>query len=254
MNSKIIFSQIKALTSANLKTRYRGTVSGFLWVLLNPVLIFGAQSYAFYIIVDLKVENYLLFLLSGLLPWIFLTQSLDMCTSIFLHNGRFLKSFPVHPLASLGAQILDNAINFIVAFLLLLIPLSFINHFEYKNLILIPIPILIMTVAVTGICWLFATVNVFFRDLKFVIGFLMTVSFYLTPIFYPENFVNPRFHFLIKLNPFYPLIEPFREIVTNPFTTHFIVLCVNATFVAGSMMFLAILFWRIKKNEFYFAL
>src|SRR4051812_48169864 len=64
--------QAHALTLANLKTRYRNTSLGFLWVLLNPILIYGAQSYAFGRILKLDVSHYNLFLVTGLIPWIFI--------------------------------------------------------------------------------------------------------------------------------------------------------------------------------------
>src|SRR5271154_4561101 len=106
MNTLIFVRQSRALAAANLKSRYRRTVAGFLWVVLNPLIMFGVQSMIFRHVLKIQISNYFLFLLSGLLPWIFITQSMDMCTSLFQANGGVLKSFHLNPLVLLTAQLI----------------------------------------------------------------------------------------------------------------------------------------------------
>ena len=114
---KKFFEQAYVLTVANLKTRYRNTSLGFLWVLLNPILIYGAQSYAFGRILKIDVSHYNLFLVTGLIPWIFITQSIEMTTSSILVSAPILKNMPIHPFVILISTVLDNLINFLSLFL-----------------------------------------------------------------------------------------------------------------------------------------
>src|ERR1035437_5970491 len=90
---RVLIRQVRALTVANLKSRYRKTFVGFLWVILNPLILYGVQSLVFMKFLKLQVPNYTLFLLSGLLPWVFIVQSVEMCTSLIVINGKLFKSF-----------------------------------------------------------------------------------------------------------------------------------------------------------------
>ena len=83
--------QVLALTRANLKARYRKTAAGFLWVVLNPLILYAAQSLVFERFLNLRVPRYSLFLGSGLLPWVFSAQTLEMCTSLFVTHGRLIR-------------------------------------------------------------------------------------------------------------------------------------------------------------------
>lgn len=254
MVMKILFSQIKALTLANLKTRYRGTVSGFLWVIINPVLLYGAQSFAFHYILKIKVENYPLFLLSGLLPWIFIVQCLEMCTPVFVNSGRLMKSFPIRPFAFMMATILDNLINFLAAFFIILIPVAWGSEFNFLNLLFLPLPAFILLLSVLSLSWILATMNVFFRDLKFIVSFVTSVAFFVTPIFYPESFVPEKYRWVLDYNIFAHIISPFREAILDPYSTLFVKKCVIGLCLSFLLLTFALIIWRRKKNAFYYRL
>src|SRR5258708_5886389 len=134
----VIWRQIIILTAANLKSRYRKTIAGFLWVIINPLLMFWVQSQIFIKVMKISLTNYPLFLLSGLLPWLFMTQSLEMSATIFNQMGSALKAFPVHPFVFLAAQLIDNFINFIAAFLVLLIPIVLFSSLSAVGLLFLP--------------------------------------------------------------------------------------------------------------------
>lgn len=247
-----LWRQIKVLVRANLKSRYRKTIAGFFWVVFNPIIIFGVQSQVFSKFLRLDVPNYYLFLLSGLLPWIFILQTLEMCTSIFVANGQLLKSFPAHPIVYLMAQILDNAINFAAAFVLLLVPVWLYQPSNPIGLMMLFLPCITLVLAVVGMAWFLATLQVFFRDTRFIVTFVMNISFFLTPVFYPVEYVPAEYRWLVVFNPFYRLIEPFRialyEFAWEPFG----VAMVKALGVAVLSLGLATYYWRSKRNALYF--
>jgi len=255
MSIRPIILMTKDLTWAKMEARYRKTFMGFFWVLLNPILTFGVQSFVFKLVLNINVPNYLLFLLSGLLPWIFIVQSVEMTSSIFTSHYQVLRSFKVSPMIFLFAQILDNFINFILAFLLLLGILAFFFPFSLKALVLLPILILMLLVGVSGPCLLFSTFHVFYRDTKFVVEFVMGMAFFLTPIFYPKHFIPIQYQKFIYLNPIFNLIEPFQLTLHEGLNFAQLLWPFARGFLVGLFfLFLSMSFWRAKRNEFYLAL
>ncbi len=101
------WEQIRDLTFASIKSRYRKTWAGFLWVILNPLLQFGVQSLVFKRFLKLDIPNYFLFLLGGLLPWIFFTSTVQMGTPIVVNQASLMKSFKINQWVILGALIYD---------------------------------------------------------------------------------------------------------------------------------------------------
>lgn len=248
---RVYLRQTRALTAANLKARYRKTFSGLLWVILNPLIMYGVQSLVFKKFLQLGVPNYALFLLSGLLPWIFITQSLEMCTPILVGSSQLLKAFPVSPLVYIAAQLLDNMINFMAAFFLILIPISIIEPTSHPGLLLLPIPLFILVAGILGMAWLLATLQVFLRDTRFIVSFGLSISFFLTPVFYPITMVPENYRWLVVINPFYRLIAPFRHAIYNFELAPFLRATAIAALVAATFLTAAIVFWRKKRNAVY---
>ncbi len=253
MQARTISRQALALTKANLKARYRSTWSGFLWVVLFPVLIYSAQSFAFHYILKINVENYPLFLLTGLLPWIFFSTSVDMSTGAYLYNGRLLKSFPIHPLSIVFSQIADNFINYCAAFVILLVPLTAYSQFSpFRWLLIIP-PFISLFLFVVGFTNLVATLNVFFRDTKFILTFVMQISYFITPIFYPKDLIPEPMLWLLVINPFYYILQPFQllsasTVPTQQYTENLLI----SFLIAGFTLTCSTLYWKWKRNELYF--
>jgi ABC-type polysaccharide/polyol phosphate export permease len=243
--------QTISMLRANMKARYRNSWAGFLWVLLNPLMLFGAQSFVFHSVLKLNVPNYFLFLLSGLLPWLFITQSLEMTTNIFVASGRLLKGFQIQPAVCLLAQILDNFINFLVLFMFMLTLAVILGHLPAMRAFLFVVPVVICLIGVIGMAWLLATLQVFYRDVKFVTSFVLNVSFFMTPIFYPENFVDPQYRWLLLLNPFRYFILPFRDLIDGAGAAFF-TSCLWSLALSLAFLVLAAAYWRQRRNVAYF--
>lgn len=248
----IILRQVGQLTLASLKTRYRNTWSGYLWVLLNPLFLYSAQSFAFHFILKINIENYPLFLALGLLPWIFIVSSIEMSTTILMNNARLLKSFPIEPLTLLFSQILDNFINYASAFVVLLIPIALWTNWPlYKLVFLIP-PLISLFIFVSSFCFLCAQLHVFFRDTKFVLNFILQVAFFITPIFYPEDLIPENVRWLVRINIFYYIIKPFQILNFEWTAQEYTISLIYSYLLSFVILALSLLFWRKKKNELYF--
>jgi ABC-type polysaccharide/polyol phosphate export permease len=253
MSSKSVFwREAWVITAANLMSRFRGTVSGFFWVILNPLVMYFAQGFVFKMVIYLHVENYWIFLLSGLLPWIFIVQSFDMCTTLLFHSGSMMKAYQVNPLVFIFAQIIDNAFNFFVAMVVVLTLLSVAFEIPYSRLWLFPIAVIPLTIFVTSTSLIFATLFVFFRDIKFIVSFAMNVLFFLTPIFYPLSLMPEQFRWLVRLNPMYWIISPFQDIFSRVPLQTCAESLVMATLVSTGFAAIAYFVWKTKRNQVLF--
>lgn len=243
-NLRIIY----VLTLANLKSRYRNTFYGFLWVILNPILTFAVQAYAFTIIFKIQYVNYSTFLLSGLLPWLFIVQSIDMCTNLFVVNSHFVRNLPVSPLVLVYTQVLDNLINFICSFFILIVVFFFKYPEKFNILFVLPLPIMALGLAVGSMCLIFASITVILRDLKFVVSFLFSLLFYLTPIFYPPHFIPDQYQWIAEINPIYYIIKPFQLLTMQGAHQEFFLSLVYSYAFAFLLIILSFLTWKKMKK------
>jgi lipopolysaccharide transport system permease protein len=246
------WKQSQALTVANLKARYRKTWAGFLWVVLNPLISFGVQAVAFQQFLKIDIQHYLLFLVSGLLPWLFIAQTLEMSATVFVNAGHLIKSISVSPLIFLLAQILDNALNFLAAFALLLLMIFTFEGGNATPIWLLIFPLATLLIGVFALAWLLATANIFFRDTRFLVSFGLQIFFFLTPIFYSREFIPVEWRWLLFLNPFYLLIRPFQVLIHEFALTDFLAAMSASTVAAVVLMGFASFVWRRLNQEIYF--
>jgi lipopolysaccharide transport system permease protein len=245
---------VAALTSANLRSRYRKTWAGFVWVVLNPLIIYGVQSQVFSRFIKLDMANYALFLAAGLLPWIFVNQSLEMTATLFVTSARLLKSYPVDPRVYLFAQLADNLINFLGAFLLVLVPVCFWHDVPIARLALVPICLIPLVLGITGLCWLLASLQVFYADVRFILSFALGVGFFLTPIFYPLEYVPADWRWAVDFNPLHRWIAPFQATLYPREGISWGTAWGASLGFAAATLGLAWLYWRRNRDAIYFRL
>jgi len=191
-----------SLTKKELKVKYRGSVLGFLWSLLNPILTMLVYSFVFSIVLRAGIEQFAIFLICALLPFNFLSNSVNYGTGSIVSNGNLVNKiyFPreILPLS----VVFSNLVNFLFELVALFIVLAFMGYKFYLFLYLLPVLIFIQFFLVVGMTLLVSALNVFFRDLQHLITIVMMVWFFGTPIIYPLSMVPERFQVYIKfINP-----------------------------------------------------
>jgi len=237
-----------------MKARYRKTMAGFLWVVLSPILMYSVQAFVFKKFLNLSIPNYSLFLLGGLLPWIMIVSSWEMSTTSIVSSSSILKSFSISPFVIVSSQIVDNFINFVFAFFIVLIPTVLLSGNLNVAFLFLPLALILLLAFVWVTTSLLAIFHVFYRDIKYLVSFGVSIVFFLTPIFYPVSYVPDEYRWLITINPFYAVIEPFRLILYHgewhglwlPFTKTIGMLIVSIITLK--------VFWKIKKNELYISI
>jgi ABC-type polysaccharide/polyol phosphate export permease len=253
MELKFFWAQVRDLTVASLKSRYRKTFAGFIWVVLSPLLMFGVQSLVFKTFMRIQVPDYNLFLLGGLLPWIFFSSTIQMTTPLFVSQSHLLRSFKINPMVIFGSQVLDNFINFVASFLLIVLPFYLTTGRDFSTLLLLPLALIPLLIGTLSIGVALSTINVFFRDTNFVMGFIFNLLFYITPVFYPKEYIPTNWQWIVDFNPAIYLLNPFRSIIYFSDGT-FWMACLKGFGVSLVLFLAAVMIWKRKRNAFYYKL
>jgi lipopolysaccharide transport system permease protein len=206
------------LVVKELKVRYKNSVLGFLWALLNPLLMMIVYTIIFSYLMKFQIEHYPLFLLCGYLPWIFFNNSISESTSSISLNGSLINKvyFPREFLPI--SKILSSLVNFFFALIVLItFLLAFRIHLDW-TILLLPIVILLQLLFTIGLGLFFSSINVFFRDVGNLIEILMMTWMFLTPLWYPVQMVierAPKYVHLFLLNPMASYVVLYRYLLFN---------------------------------------
>ena len=201
---------IWALALKELKIRYKRSVLGFLWALLNPALLMLVLTLVFSKIMRFPIAHYPIFLLSVLLPWTFFSQSLSYAVDSIVGNGDLIKKVRVAKLVFPMAAVVSNLINLGLSLIPLALLVLAMRHPFYWTWLYLPVPLLALTLFTMGMTFLFAAANVYYRDIAHVLQVVLSAWFYLTPIIYPLDFLPAKYRWILKLNPMIYVINGFR--------------------------------------------
>jgi ABC-2 type transport system permease protein len=201
---------IWALAIKELKVRYKRSVLGFLWALLNPALMMVVLTVVFSTIMRFAIPHYAIFLLSVLLPWTFFSQSLSYGVESIVSNGELIKKVAVPKMVFPIAAVLSNTINLVLSLIPMALLVLATRHPFYSTWLYLPVPMLALIIFTVGMACLFAALNVFYRDVSHILQVILSAWFYFTPIIYGLDFIPPHLRWLFKLNPIIYVINGFR--------------------------------------------
>jgi ABC-type polysaccharide/polyol phosphate export permease len=200
-----------ALAMKELRIRYKRSSLGFLWALLNPLLMMLILTAVFSTVMRIPVRHYAVFLISALLPWTFFSQALTYSAESIVGNGELLKKVAVPKAVFPVAAVISNAINFGLSLLPLVVILAVLRFPFHSTWAFIPVPFLALMLFTMGCGFLFAAANVYFRDVSHIVQLLLTAWFYLSPVIYSLDFVPARFQPIFRLNPMLYMLNGFRD-------------------------------------------
>jgi ABC-type polysaccharide/polyol phosphate export permease len=206
---------VGALVSRDLKVRYRRSAIGFLWTMLQPLLMMLVLRTVFSTLFQAKsVEvptNYEIYALAGILFWNFFSQSIVASMNSLRGNAQLLQKLPVPKAVFPLATVLSGLVNLVFALLPLLVLLIVSDHPIKPALLFLPVAIFIVALFTLGAGLLLSPLAVFFSDVVELIGVLLTLMFYLTPVIYPKDIVPESFRWVVRYNPIRSILEVFRD-------------------------------------------
>ena len=201
---------IWALALKELTIRYKRSVLGFLWALLNPMLLMLVMTVVFSTIMQAGIQHYAVFILSALVPWTFFSQALTYGVESIVGNADLIKKVPVPKIVFPLAAVVSNMINLLLSLIPLVLIVLVMQHPLAWQWIFLPIYIVALSLFALGCSLFFATANVYYRDVSHIVQIVMNVWFYLTPILYPITLFPERFRWLFKFNPIIYVMNDFR--------------------------------------------
>lgn len=239
------------LALRDIKVRYKQTVLGVLWVILQPLTAMTIFSLVFGHLAKLPSDGlpYPIFVFTALLPWTFFANAVTSAGNSVVGSANLISKvyFPrlIIPLASIGGILLDFAISAMI----LLIMMLFYGLGWSLNLLAAPVLVLALGFIALGVGTLLSALNVAYRDFRYVIPFLVQVWMFATPVVYPASLLPEDWRWLLYLNPMAGVVEGFRSAFLG---RAFDVLGLGISFIIGTMAFLAGV-WHFNRVERRFA-
>jgi lipopolysaccharide transport system permease protein len=212
---------VQSLVARELKARYRGSVLGFFWSFVNPLLLLLVYTFVFKVVLPAshpkEIEPYALFLFCGLLPWTWFSSSLIESANVLIAGGNLIKKvmFPAEVLPIV--TVLANLVHFSFGLPILAIFLVYFRvPLSLSELAWFPLVVMVQLTLTLGLAFFCAALTVHFRDIKDILSNLITLWFFSTPIIYPMEVAPGRAKDLLNLNPFTHLAVSYQEILFYP--------------------------------------
>ena len=236
---------LKRLVLKDLKLKYRGSVFGFLWSLVNPLLMIAVYTIAFTFILKVRTAGFVFYLMLGQLSWTLFANSAAMSTGAIVDNSGLLKSV-LFPRAILPiATVLFNLAQYLLTLAVFLpVMLLWFEVPPAAPMLLFPVFLLLQVVFTVGIAFFLSTATAFFRDTRHLLEVALAVLFWTTPIVYELHQVPERIQLLILLSPVSPFVVAYQQLFFYrvwPDHAVWIAACSHAAgaFVIGALLFLA---------------
>jgi ABC-type polysaccharide/polyol phosphate export permease len=212
---------IRSLVARELRARYRGSVLGFLWSFINPLLLLLIYTFVFTVVMPgsrgTGLEPYSLFLFCGILPWTWFSSSLLESSNALIASGNLIRKvmFPaeVLPIVSVLTGLVHFCLGLPILALFILyaaVPVS------ATDLVWLPAIVAIQLVFTLGLSLLLSSLTVHFRDLRDLLGNLLTFWFFATPIIYPASQAPEKYQWVLALNPVTHLSTAYQDVLFVP--------------------------------------
>jgi lipopolysaccharide transport system permease protein len=207
---------IESLVSRELKARYRGSVLGFFWSFVNPLLMLLVYVMVFSVIIPGRhpaaMEPYALFLFCGILPWSWFSSSLLESSGVVIAGGNLIKKvlFPAEILPVV--TVLTNMVQFLLGLPVLIGFLLAYGKLQ-PSALLLPLPILVQLVFTLGIALFVAALTVHFRDVQSLLGHLMHLWFFASPVLYLYGTTEGWLRLFLRLNPMSHVLVSYQEML-----------------------------------------
>ncbi|WP_339268389.1 ABC transporter permease [Paenibacillus sp. FSL K6-1330] len=206
---------LSQLVERDFKTKYRRSVLGILWSLLNPLLTMTVQYLVFSTLFRFDIPNYAVYLLSGIVFFNFMGEATSQAMTSIVQNASLINKVYVPKYIYPFSRILSCGVNFLLSLLALyIVILSTGINITYHHIAII-FGIACLFVFICGLSLILASMMVFFRDTQFLYSIGLTIWTYITPIFYPESILPPFMMTVMEFNPMYHFIRFVRVIILN---------------------------------------
>lgn len=204
---------LRELVERDIKTRYRRSVLGIVWVVLNPLLMMGVMTFIFSHLFTNSIEHFHIYYLCGYLLYNFLNEATTGALYAIVYNASLLKKVYVPKYMLPFSKVASSCVNLFFSFIAMLVVMLFTGVPIRWTMLLAIVPVVYLLIFSTGLGLLLGTAHVFFRDVGYLYNVVLMLWMYATPIFYPKELLGERMPVLLELNPLFHYISYFRQLV-----------------------------------------
>lgn len=203
---------LKSNVKKEIRGRYKGSFLGVLWSFLNPLLMVAVYAIIFPYIMRVKTPNFLQFLICGVIPWVFFTTVINQGIITIRMNADIIKKvyFPREILPISVA--LSALVNFLISCIIILLFCICGGIGVSFHLLLLPVIALLQFCFSLGLIFALGAINIYIRDLEYIVAFVLNMMFYATPILYSATLFPERLRWILYLNPMTHMIDAYRDI------------------------------------------
>jgi ABC-2 type transport system permease protein len=201
------------LVRRDLKLKYRRSILGYIWSLLNPLLMMLVISAIFSHFFRFVIENYPIYLLTGQIIFSFYSEATNTAMTSVLSGGRLLSKVYLPKYILPMSRVLSSFVNLLFSLIAIAIVMIITETPIKPAILLFPIPLFYVLLFSLGVGMLLSVYAVFFRDVIHLYGVLISVLMYFTPIFYPISILPELPRMLMQFNPLFHFVECFRSVI-----------------------------------------
>lgn len=203
---------LKTSIKKDIGGKYKNSFLGVLWSFVNPLLQILVYAIIFPLIMKSDIENYVVFMVCGLIPWNYFSTVINRSSFTMIENGNIIKKvyFPREILPI--SVVTSETVTFLISSILILLFAFGYGLGITINIVFYPLVLVVQYVMLLGISLIVSSVTVYFRDLQHFIGVLLQLFFYATPIVYAVDVIPANFRWILKFNPMTYIIEGYRDI------------------------------------------
>lgn len=203
---------LKSNVKKDIRGKYKGSVLGVLWSFINPLLSVLVYAIVFPYIMRIKVDNYLIYLITGIIPWTFFTSSINMGIISILSNANMIKKvyFPrvILPISSVTSCL----VNFFISCIIILLFCIGSGLGLSIYILWLPLIALIQYIMLLGFTFILSSIEMYMRDIEHIVNFVLSMAFYVTPILYTPDIFPSNLAWVLKVNPMAYLVNAYRSI------------------------------------------
>jgi ABC-type polysaccharide/polyol phosphate export permease len=203
----------------DVKSRYTGSLFGPFWMFATPLYQILLYTFIFSLILKVRFEegigtsSFVIYFLAGLIPWTFFAETTLRGVSVFIENAHIIKKVKMPMEVCVASLLVSSSVTFFIYAVFYLAMLILMGTLKFAILPLVILPFIIQVFLALGLCFGLGSITVFFRDLTQAIGMILNLGFFLTPIVYPSSAIPEKFRWVFDINPFYFIVEIYRDIL-----------------------------------------
>jgi len=240
------------LVIRDIQLKYRNSILGLLWSMLNPLLMMIVLCIVFMELFRFEIPNFPVYVLIGRILYQFYSEATNFAMDSIHANAQLIQKVYVPKYFFPLSRVCSSLFTTLVALIPLIVLMVFSGiSFSWTQLLFF-IPLIYLVLICSGLGLLLASVNVFFRDLKHLYSIVLLVVMYMTPIFYPSSIIPDKYMIIVHINPLYPIVEIFRDVMMYHQLPDPILHLLSVFYAAGYMAIGLVVFYKTQDRFIYY--